>query len=424
MRVRWIIAALLFTGGMINYMDRAVLSVTAPLISQAFGFSAEQLGWVFSSFFVGYVAFSFIGGQAADRFGAKWVLTISMVAWSIFCGLTALATGLWSLILLRILFGLGEGPFNSTLNKTVNNWFPAKERATAIGIAAAGQPLGGALAGPIAGYFATKHGWGAPFLVVALIGLVWTLAWVFLVTESPAKHRWVGAAEREELAGAASRAGQAEGPLMPLGYYLRQPAVLATAFAFFGFSYVIFFFLTWFPTYLMQTQGFSLKDMSLANVIPWLVGFLGLIIGGFVSDALYRTTGRPLLARKIVIAGGLGVAAVCVALAGSVSGPVAAISLMTCAVLGVYFTGNAYWAILQDIIPSRRMGGVGGFVSMLATTSGIIGPAVTGYLVQASGGFASAFILAGAVALGAAFAVAWFVKPFADEGANAALQAG
>ena len=412
MRIRWVVAILLFTGGMINYLDRAVLSVTAPLISAAFHLSTQQLGWIFSSFFIGYVAFSFIGGQAADRYGAKPVMSVSMIAWSIFCGLTALATGFWSFILLRILFGLGEGPFNSTLNKTVSNWFPPKERATAIGIAAAGQPLGGALAGPIAGYFAASYGWGAPFIVVAVIGLVWTAGWLLLITEKPASHRRITPQEISEItepAIYAKAAGEVED--RKLSYYLKQPSVLATAYAFFGFSYVIFFFLTWFPTYLMQTQGLSLKDMSVTNVIPWLMGFVGLIAGGFVSDALYRATARPLLSRKIVIVSGLTVAAVCVALAGLVEGRVAAVSLMTCAVLAVYFTGNAYWAILQDIIPSSRMGGVGGFVAMLATTSGIIGPAATGYLVQSTGAFTSAFILAGLVALSAALAVARLVKP-------------
>jgi ACS family hexuronate transporter-like MFS transporter len=200
---------------------------------------------------------------------------------------------------------------------------------------------------------------------------------------------------------------------MPLFYYLRQPTVLATAFAFFGFAYTVFFFLSWFPSYLTMAQHLSLKDMSITNVIPWALGCVGLLAGGFICDALYRRIGNALLARKIVLVTCLSGAAVCVAVAGLVTGLVEAVSLMAVAVMFLFISGNTYWAILQDTIPPSRMGGVGGFVAMLATTSGIIGPAITGYLVQTTGVFTSAFVLAGAISIGGALLVAFFVKPIA-----------
>ena len=423
MRRRWIVGWFLFFGGTINYLDRAVLSIAAPLISKEFVLSPEQLGWVFSSFFVGYSLFAFVGGALSDKYGGKRVFGVAMVGWSLFCGLTTLATGFWSLCGFRALFGIGEGPMTSTLNKVVNNWFPRSERATAVGFTSAGQPLGGAVAGPIAGWLAISYGWRAAFIGVAMIGIVWAVLWQWLVTDKPTQNPRVSQKELDEIAAGAVDPTVPQGTAPSLGYYLRQPTVLATAFAFFGFAYTNFFFLTWFPSYLTMAQHLSLKEMSITNVIPWAVGCLGLLAGGFICDALYRWLGNALLARKLVLVTCLGSAAICVALAGLVTGLVEAVSLMAFAVMMLFISGNAYWAILQDTIPPSRMGGVGGFVAMLATTSGIIGPAITGYLVQATGAFTSAFILAGAVSITGALLVAFLVKPIAVPGGSGAVLA-
>ena len=120
-RVRWLMVFLLFLAGMINYLDRSALSVAAPLLTKDLGLDPAQLGIVFSSFFFGYALFCFVGGWAADRFGPKRVFIVSMTVWSVFCGLTAAATGLVSLLLIRVVFGMGEGPFSSTVNKLVSN---------------------------------------------------------------------------------------------------------------------------------------------------------------------------------------------------------------------------------------------------------------------------------------------------------------
>src|SRR5581483_2700849 len=125
-------------------MDRSALSVAAPLVVKDLRIDAAQLGIIFSSFFVGYTVFTFLGGYASDVFGPKRVFTLSMTVWSIFCGLTAAAVGFSSLLIVRVLFGCGEGPFGAAASKMVNNWFPPRRVATAIGIANAGTPIGGA----------------------------------------------------------------------------------------------------------------------------------------------------------------------------------------------------------------------------------------------------------------------------------------
>ena len=418
--VRWAVVGLLFLGGMINYLDRAALSVAAPLLSKELSLSPAELGMVFSVFFFGYAAFCFVGGYASDRIGGRNVFAIASVVWSVFCGLTAMVFSFGSLLIVRLIFGMGEGPYGSAANKLVSNWFPRRQQATAVGWANAGTPLGGALAGPIVGFIALTWGWRASFVIIAAIGLCWSAAWMLMVTERPEQNRHVSAAEAAEIA--ADQDAATSGPTLSLGSLLARPAVLATAFAFFGYAYILYFFLSWFPTYLTTARHLSLQSMSFVSTIPWLLGFIGLAAGGSVSDAIFRITGNAVRARKLVLVVALLIAALCVALAGSVETVQAAVGLMAVSVFFMYLTGNTYWAIILDTVDRDRVGGVGGFVHLIANLAGIVSPSVTGFMVQATGGsYAGAFGLAGGIAVLGALSVAVFVRaPVGSAGLAAA----
>jgi MFS transporter, ACS family, hexuronate transporter len=402
-RSRWVPISFLFAGGMINYMDRSALSVAAPLVMKDLRLDAAQLGIIFSSFFAGYALFTFIGGYASDLFGPKRVFALSMSAWSVFCGLTAAAVGFSSLLVVRVLFGCGEGPFSAAANKMVNNWFPPRDIATAIGIANAGTPIGGALAGAVAGWLAVRYGWRTSFVVLAAIGLLWTLCWALVVTDRPAVQQ--GQRDLEGL----KKAGQRESQ-RPLSSYLRQPTVIATGASFFSYAYVLYFFLSWFPSYLTMSRHLDISRMSLLNAIPWILGTFGLLLSGLVCDLAFLICADLLTARKLVLVVCLVLAAICVSLTGLVSSLSWAVALMAVTIFCIYLTGAMYWAIIQDVVRAEHVGAVGGFVHLIANCAGIVGPAVTGFIVQATGAFTSAFLLAGSVALLGALAVAVFVR--------------
>lgn len=421
-KLRWQMAAMLFIAGIINYLDRSALSVAAPLVSRDLKLGPGAMGLIFSSFFLGYALFNFVGGWAADRFGGKRVFTLAMALWSAFCALTAAATGFFSMFVIRVIFGVGEGPLCSTMNKLVNNWFPHRESGTAIGFVNCGTPLGGAIAGPLVGLLAVAFGWRVSFVAIGVLGFIWLGFWIFRVADTPVRHPRITLAERAEIE--ADRPVATAGATRPLGFYLRQPMVLATALAFFGYNYILFFFLTWFPSYLTMARHMSLRDMSLATALPWTLGFVGLLLGGVVSDMVARRTGRPLQARKLVLTVCLAVAAVCVALAGLVTTVAGALSLMAAAVFFLYLTGSTYWAIVQDTVQGENVGGVGGFVHAIANCAGIIGPTVTGFLVQYTGAFTSAFVLAGGFAVLGVLAVAVLVRPIARDAMPGAVAAG
>lgn len=403
----WFTVFLLFLVYGINYLDRVALSIVAPIVQTDLGIDAAQMGLVFSTFFVGYALFNFIGGLASDRLGPKLVYVLSVGLWSIFCGMTALTVGFVSLLIVRLLFGMAEGPLCSAANKMVNNWLPRDAAATAMGLLSAGSPLGGAIAGPIVGLLAAQFGWRPAFWIVCAIGLAWVVLWMVSTSDRP-----TAPVNEAPLVPAAASAGDgdASAPARTLSHYVRQPRILATAAAFFSYNYVLFFFLSWFPSYLVRAHHLNIKEMSIATVVPWLVGTVGLACGGAISDALYRLTGNLLLSRRIVLVTCLLGAGACVAIAGTVQSTQGAVALMSVSLFFLYVTGAIYWAIVQDVVHPTRVGGVSGFLHCMGSLSGVIGPAVTGFIVERSGSFATAFVLAGAIALTGAVLAAVFVR--------------
>ncbi len=413
-KYRHIVLVMLFFAAFINYIDRAALSIAAPYISKEFNLNAADMGLIFSSFFVGYALFNFVGGYLADRFGPRKTFGTAMSIWSIFGGLTALTFNFSSLYIVRVLFGFGEGPIGSANNKTINSWFPVGERARAVGISTGGMSFGAALAGPIVGFMAIHWGWKTPFVVLMALGLVWTYFWFKLVSDHPRNHSNVSKEELREI-----EEGQITASVISskasLLYFLKQPTILGTAIAFFASNYILYFFLTWFPSYLVMAHGLSLKDMAIVSAIPWLVGFIGQVGGGFVSDFVYRKTGNLMFSRKIVIVVSLIFAAIGVSLGGLTHSATSAVALMSITIFFMYLTTANYWAIIQDTVRGENVGAVGGFVHLLSNLAGIIGPVVTGFLVLHTNNFVVAFLLAGALAIVGALAVTLGVKPIKDQ---------
>jgi sugar phosphate permease len=274
-----------------------------------------------------------------------------------------------------------------------------------------GNMLGAAIAGPVVGFMAAAFGWRIPFVVIMLIGFVWFVAWRILVTDDPAQNRHVSAEELRLIRSDAGHDAVTDERLpSPLLHYLCSPVVLAIAVAFFASNYILYFFLSWMPSYLMDVHHLNIKTMGALTVVPWTFGLIGSAGGGMVSDAILRRTGDGVFARKILIVGSLAGAALCLFMGTRIASTSAAIVLMSLSIALMNMTPTACWALLQTIVPTKRIGGVGGYVHLLANLSGIVGPAITGFIVQYGGGYNSSFLLAGGVSAVGALAVAVFVR--------------
>ncbi|HAX5005902.1 TPA: MFS transporter [Escherichia coli] len=391
---RYLILILLFIASVINYIDRAALSILAPYITAEFQVSKAELGIIFSSFAIGYAVFCIIGGWLSDKYGPRRVFAGAMGTWSLFAGLTCAAFNFASLFIIRVIFGAAEGPMGSVTNKTIVKWFPAKERARAVGVSFSGNPMGGAIAAPIIAAAAIAYGWRVAFIGMMLIGFAWVVVWLLATKGSEDKLP-------ESIAESAS-AVEKDQTDEKLSFYLKQPLILFTALAFFAYSYILFFFMTWFPSYLLDVRGLNMHEMSIANILPWLLGFVGLISGGFISDYIYKVTDNLLFSRKIIIVIGLIVAAFCIVASALILNLYGAIALMSVGMFSMYITTSCYWAIVQDTVKGNNVGAVSGFIHFLANLAGIIAPMLTGFIVQGTGQYYSAFYLVGALAFGSA----------------------
>jgi ACS family hexuronate transporter-like MFS transporter len=422
-KFRWFIAALLFTAGAIAFIDRAALSVAAPFVRAELHLSPSQMGTIFSAFFAGYAIFCFIGGYAADRFGPKKTYAVSMLIWSVFCGLTSIASSFTHLLVLRVFFGVGEGPMGSVTNKTARNWFPPKETGIVMGLSpSGGNMVGAACAGPVVAYLASNFGWRAAFVGIMLLGFVWLAAWLWLMTDLPGQNKRVS---KEEVRYIEEDRLSVAAPVLeddlPLRHYLQSPLVLGIAFAFFASNYILYFFLSWLPSYLVDVRHLDIRSMSLLGSIPWIMGLLGCTLGGLFSDALLRKSGNPTFARKIIVIGGLVAGAILLLLATQVRTTTSAIVIIAAITFLNTTTPLACWALVQETVPTGRVGSVGGYVHFLSNLSGIVGPAATGFIIEFGGGYGASFVMAGAIAALAAIVVTVFVRAPAP---RAAIRSG
>ncbi|UUZ94037.1 MFS transporter [Paenibacillus sp. P25] len=400
------ILIMLFTASLINYMDRSALSIVVPIIQKNFNISPSSMGIILSAFFIGYALFNFIGGYFSDKIGPKKVLGGAMVIWSFFGGLTAVTYNFASLFVVRLFFGFGEGPIGSATNKTVNNWFQVRQRARAMAWATSAMPLGAAIAGPFIGLIAVNWGWRAPFAVLLVIGVIWALIWAKYAKDAPQESE-----ERPEIVNHKVTSEGLPARKPKLSESLRQPRIWSVALAFFACNYIVYFFLTWFPTYLVNVHHLSIVHMSFVTAIPWLLGTAGTLLGGYLSDGMAKKTGNPVLARKMIIVSCLSGCAFSVAALSFVTSTAAAVTLMSIGVFFEYLIPPSIWAMVQDSVPQEHVGGAGGFVHSLSNLSGIIGPTVTGVIVQTTGSYNIAFVIAALLALVGAVTVAWLNKP-------------
>jgi len=425
--LRWAILGANFSVLALNYADRAAIGVAAPLIIKEFGFSKGAFGLILSAFFFGYAPFCFIGGYTSDKFGPRKVMALAIAWWSLFTVATVAGFNFLSFMIIRFLFGFGEGPQGSVTAKTMANWFPQRELGGALGISQAATPLGGAIGTPLVVWLiATSGNWRTPFIVLGVLGLLATIGWYAIVRDRPEVHPWVSRGELEEIEhGEIVRRPETEAEAAAgIRPYLRLPVVWFTAFAFFGYAWVLYTFLSWFPVYLVDARGIDLKGVAVAGTVPWIAGVFGFIIGGLISDRIAVHTGRPAAVRKMIIVAGLLVTAVLFSAIAMVTTTVSSVILMASVVFVLYLTGAQYFALISVVVPKERLGGVAGFVHFIANLAGILAPAIVGFIVDRTGSWGLTFGLSGAICASGALALLLFgrVKRYDTALADYALE--
>lgn len=415
-RVRIFIVAMLFFVTTINYADRATLSIAGPALSKELKLDPVAMGYIFSAFGWSYVVAQIPGGWLLDRFGSKWVYAVSIIVWSMFTvmqgwvGFFSGGAAVVALFALRMLVGLAEAPSFPANARIVAAWFPGNERGTASAFFNSGQYFATVLFAPLMGWIAHSFGWRYVFYVMGVIGILAGLVWIKTIY-GPKEHPSINKAEFDYIkdggamvdldtpAAANANSGpkwdyikQLLGNRMLLGVYIGQYCITT----------LTYFFLTWFPVYLVKQKGLTILQAGFVATIPALAGFVGGVLGGVISDAILKKTGSLTLARKVPIVGGMLLSMVIIG-CNYVDTPAFVVGLMALAFFGKGI-GALGWAVVSDTSPKEAGGVSGGLFNTFGNTAGITTPIVIGYIVQATGSFNGALVFVGVNALIAAFA--------------------
>jgi len=378
-RLRWGVVTLLFFVTVLNYVDRQTLSVLAPVLRDEFHMSNTDYAFVVNAFLVAYTVMQAVSGAFLDWIGTKWGFVIMFVWWSVATFLHRFARGARSLALFRLLLGVGEAGNWPGATKAIAEWFPAKERGSAMGIFNAGSSTGALLAPPLIAFTTLHLGWRNAFTVISLGGMTWLVFWILTYRKPsavPSAQPAGGAVSGENASRALTR------PKIPwlslLGYREVWGIFLARAIG----DPVWWFYIFWLPEYLKHDRGFTLSMIGLLAWIPFLTADLGCLAGGWCSDLLVRHGFSLNGGRKVVFA----VSALLACSAGwfvpYTSSSTIALALIALATLGVQSWGTLLLTLPADIFPSEVVASVSGLSGFGAGAGGILSTFLVGYLLD------------------------------------------
>ena len=402
---RYWVFLLLFMFNAIAYVDRVNMSVAGKPIAQEFGLSPVALGYLFSSFLWAYVVMMLPGGRLIDHWGTHVVASVAAAVWSAAQMLTGAAGSFAVMLLTRLGLGVGEAPFAPVTYGSVRSWSPYTERGTAIAAISAGSSLGLALGAPAVAWLIQSASWRWSFVITGAVGFVWVLVWLVVVS-TPERTRWLPQAERELII------AQRDAGIVPpshggVGYLglLRCPTMWGLFISQGCLVYTVYLYMSWLPNYLQTARHLSLVGSGIYTAIPFFVASAVNILANWFGDRLMsadhvRAGKRRYLVALCLLLTAVGLAIPLVPSLGGV------IALVTIAVSFANVGPAANGALVGDLLRSPADAGRAfAFLVLGGNTFGLLAPIVTGYLVQSTKSFNSAFIAAGVLALVGAAAV-------------------
>ncbi|ECG3431042.1 MFS transporter [Salmonella enterica] len=410
--IRYLILVVVFLITSVNYADRATLSIAGSSVAKELGLDPGDMGLIFSAFGWAYLVMQIPGGWLLDKYGSKKVYTWSLFFWSIFTflqGFVELMPLAWtaiSLFFLRFMLGFSEAPSFPANARIVAAWFPTNERATATACFNAGQYFALALFSPLLGWLTFAWGWQHVFTVMGIIGFILTFIWVRYV-HNPSEHPMISRQELKYITdGGAiidmdtkSAAKKSSGGWTSVKQMLTNRMLMGVFLGQYFINSITWFFLTWFPIYLVQQRGMSILNVGFIASIPAICGFAGGILGGVCSDWLLKKGMSITAARKIPIVFGM-LLATSLILCNYIESHVVVVSLMALAFFGKGF-GALGWTVVSDVAPKEAAGMCGGLFNAFGNVASIVTPLVIGYLVKEMHSFNSALIFVGASAIAA-----------------------
>jgi MFS transporter, ACS family, glucarate transporter len=381
MKARHRVLGFLSLLSVITYLDRVCISIAGPRMQEALSLSPEQWGWVTGAFTLAYAMFEMPSGSFGDRIGPRRSLTRIVLWWSAFTSFTGAVSGFIPLIFVRFLFGMGEAGAYPNIGVSLARWFPLRDRTKAWGIVMMAAQIGGALAPFLVVPIQQAFGWRASFWAFGSLGVLWAAAWYFWFRDSPQEMAGVSAEEAAE-SGTVTAPHHSRRDPMPWSVAVRSGNLWALAGMAGGVGYSMAFFQSWLGTYLVKARGFTEAGLLLASV-PFIVGALANLSGGFTGDAMVRKLGLQ-RGRRMMFLAGYGGATVFLVIGMLLQERYAALAALSMAYGGITFGQPALMSVCLDM-GGKFSGAITGAMNTAAYVGAFLGSVMYGYLVAGYG---------------------------------------
>jgi MFS family permease len=371
---------LCFCANVICFMDRVNISIAAPFIMQHYGWSENQMGVIFSAFFVGYVIFMIPGGIVADRYGPRKVLAGGVAFWSLFTFLTPFFPRIWSISMCRFLIGTGQSANYPGINNFIAHQVPPSHRAKVQGFTLSGNMVGAVVGLPVGSWVILTWGWQSIFYLFGILGVVWILFWFY--------------ANRREMSDAAQAMEGQLGPI-PWKTLLCHRSALGLTGSYFCHNYAAFMFLAWLPTYLMKVHGLSLAATGVGAMVPALAATIFMNLSGWLSDAMIKRGKSLEFSRRILVFIGMGLSGGFLFSVPWLENPYVILTVITISSAARSVSTPIYWALSVDMAP-RHAGILSSIMNTAGNVAGIAASALTGWIVGSYGDWNLAIYLGAA----------------------------
>jgi sugar phosphate permease len=402
-KTRWIVLFLISLMYLICYMDRSNITVAQVEIARQFGLSRTGMALVFSAFTWAYAIGQIPAGFLGDRFGPKRVLLVIMPWWAIAAAMTGGAFGLGSLFTARFLLGLGEAGAFPVASRGMQLWFPRAERGRIQGITHFFSRFAVAITPLVAAAIMLALGWRAIFYIFGSLGIIWSAVFYVYYRNSPEEHGGVNEAELAQIRGrntdGSIRQAIAAQPAIPWRTILGSSNMWAIAGAYGCFFYGTYFFLSWYPTYLREYRHVTLQALGLIGSLPLFAGMAGDVVGGGLTDFLFRRTGKAKLARRLVAAPAMLASGLFLIPAATTRDTWTCVVCLAASFFLLEWVIGPAWAVPMDV-GGQFSGTVTGIMNMAGALGASLTPLVFGYFIQRGSWVAPFFVTTGVMALG------------------------
>jgi ACS family D-galactonate transporter-like MFS transporter len=395
--VRKGVVGLLFVSVVINYLDRSSISIAGPGIADELHLTPVQMGLVFSAFAWAYSPLQIPGSFLVDRIRPRVLYPLAIFCWSLFATMQGMTSSMWQLVAARLGVGASEVPSYPMNNRIVTTWLPEAERARGVGFYISGQYVGLAFLTPVLIWLQREFGWRGMFLMTGGLGVAWA-GLFYLFYRDPGDSR----ANAGELAlirdggGQTATGGFSSASPVPASVAFRSRKLWGLLLAHMGETCANWFFLTWFPTYLVKYRHITFLKAGFMATLPFLAAWAGVLLSGYVSDRMLRSGYSLSLSRKLPIVTGMLLATTLIG-ANFVDSPALIITFMTIAFFGSGLAAIS-WSVVSSIAPVNLVGLTSGAFNFVGTSMGIVVPLVIGLLVTGDD-FSPALVFVGGMAV-------------------------